>query len=256
MTELFVSFRDVRISLTPAEQRRLSGIIGGAASREDIADVASASLQKLLEASAASVPLLQDVDVFVLQHLLNEPAVAVDRSALNELLDAWKKAESSLKPAVRVAIRLIDRVLAAVLAVKSKEEFSAWFARDVAKRLTDEQGKFLAMYIDELTNWTALGQADVSDTPHYLESCMTVRSLLTSVFDLLRTSCPSQVLNRIVPWIPVNMINSPPFWLRSMKSNAHQSMHKIVLLIYCCSEITICLLVTIGKTHLSFYPSL
>ena len=172
MADLILAYKDVGISLTPAEQRRLSGIIGGAASREDIADVASASLQKLLEASSAAVPLLQDVDVFVLQHLLNEPAVAVDRSALNELLDAWKNAESSLKPAVRVAIRLIDRVLAAVLAVKSKEEFSAWFARDVAKRLTDEQGKFLAMYLDELTNWTALGQADVSEQPHYLESIL------------------------------------------------------------------------------------
>lgn len=169
MTELILAHKDVQISLAPAEQRRLSGLIGGAASREDIADIASASLQKLLEASSASVPLLQDVDVFVLQHLLNEPAVAVDRASLNELLDAWKNAESSLKPAVRVAIRLVDRVLAAVLSVKSKEEFSAWFTRDVAKRLTDEQGKFLAMYLDELTNWTALGIPDVSDPAHYLE---------------------------------------------------------------------------------------
>ena len=163
-----MSHNDVQISLTPSEQRRLSGLLGGGATRDDIAEAASVSLKKLLTPSP-EVPLMQDVDVLVLQHLLSEAAVAVDRTALTELLDAWKAAESSLKPAVRVAIRLIDRVLVAVLAAKNKEEFAAWFTRDVAKRLTDEQGKFLASFLEELTNWTALGQADVSEHRHFLE---------------------------------------------------------------------------------------
>lgn len=170
MADLIVSHHDVQISLTPSEQRRLSGLLGGGATRDDIAEAASSSLLKLLDTPAdGSAPLMQDVDVLVLQHLLAESAVAVDRAALTELLDAWKTAESSLKPAVRVAIRLIDRVLVAVLAAKNKEEFAAWFTRDVAKRLTDEQGKFLASFLEELTNWTALGQADVSEHKHYLE---------------------------------------------------------------------------------------
>ena len=168
MAELFVSHDDVQISLTPSEQRRLSGLLGGGATRDDIAEATSVSLKKLLTPSP-DVPLMQDVDVLVLQHLLSEAAVAVDRTALTELLDAWKAAESGLKPAVRVAIRLIDRMLVAVLAAKNKEEFAAWFARDVAKRLTDEQGKFLASFLEELTNWTALGQADVSEHRHFLE---------------------------------------------------------------------------------------
>ena len=170
MAELIVSHDDVLISLSASQQRRLSDFMGGGATRDDVAEAATASLKKLLDTSPNwTVPLLQDVDVLVLQHLLAEPAVAVDRTFLAELLDAWKTAESSLKPAVRVAIRIIDRVLVAVLAAKSKEEFAAWFARDVAKRLTDEQGKFLASFLEELTNWTALGQADVSDHRHFLE---------------------------------------------------------------------------------------
>lgn len=173
MADLILSHKDVQISLTPSEQRRLSGLLGGGSTRDDIAEAAGASLRKLLDASAdGSAPLMQDVDVLVLQHLLSESAVAVDRAALTDLLDAWKAAESSLKPAVRVAIRLIDRMLVAVLAAKNKEEFAAWFTREVAKRLTDEQGKFLASFLEELTNWTALGQADVSEHKHYLESTL------------------------------------------------------------------------------------
>lgn len=168
MADLFVTHNDVQITLTASEQRRLSGLLGGGATRDDIAEAAGASLQKLLNPSG-EVPLIQDVDVLILQHLLAEPAVAVDRTALTELLEAWKAAESSLKPAVRVAIRLIDRILVSVLAAKSKEDFAAWFTRDVSKRLTDEQGKFLASFLEELTNWTALGQADVSEHRHFLE---------------------------------------------------------------------------------------
>ncbi len=181
MADLILSHHDVQISLTPSEQRRTSTLLGGSATRDDIAEAAGASLQKLLQ-SSGEVPLMQDVDVLILQHLLAEQAVAVDRTALTELLHAWQAAESSLKPAVRVAIRLIDRVLVAVLAAKDRKDFTSWFTRDVAPRLTDEQGKFLASFLEEITEWTAVGQAVVSEHRHYLEKCLQVRCFLRRFF--------------------------------------------------------------------------
>lgn len=170
---MIVSVDNVTIQLDQADAARFAAIVGDD-SPAVLSKAAAQALHHIIEICAADSdrdPILLDVHVFIANRMMEDEGAPIDRQSIEMLLTAWKKAESSLQPDARKALRLVAPVCTMVLKAKDKQAFDRQFDGQLGLRLgSSKVTNFLRMYIEAIQGWQAGAAPLPNDKAHYLEN--------------------------------------------------------------------------------------
>lgn len=172
---MIISANNVTINLSEAEVCQFGAIISDTRPAA-ITRAATQALHHVLgvcSSGASGSPVMLDAHVFVAQKMLLDEGAPLDRDCIQMLLKAWNKAECSLQPDARKALRLVAPLSSMVLSAADKKAFRRQFDAGVLPRLDSTQGKtagFLRTYIEALQAWLEEQAPTPGQGAHYLEN--------------------------------------------------------------------------------------
>ncbi|KAK9826944.1 hypothetical protein WJX74_001228 [Apatococcus lobatus] len=170
---MIVSVDNVTIQLDDADTARLAAIVADD-NPAMLSKTAAQALHHVMDICAAESdrdPILLDVHVFVANKMMEDEGAPIDRKSIEMLLTAWKKAESSLQPDARKALRLVAPICTMVLKAKDKQAFDRQFDGQLGLRLgSSKVTNFLRMYVEAIQGWQGGTAPPPGAKAHYLEN--------------------------------------------------------------------------------------